>query len=176
MFPARKMRWLDALVLVTGFIALDWVSYFHPLHGLNITPWDPAPALGLVFVLHFGWRAALLIALAIFLGDAWIRDLPFTVSAALAVLLATGYGAIGEVLRRRLKSEDIFVSRRGLFEWVLIVVVGTLANSAAFIFVLTALGLTSRHNSSGYMCQAHSRVCFINVLTTRTRSAIGIHP
>ena len=78
--PPRKLRWLDALVLVTGFIALDWVSYFHPLHGLNITPWDPAPALGLVFVLRFGWKAALLIALAIFLGDAWIRDLPFTVS------------------------------------------------------------------------------------------------
>ena len=139
--PPRKMRWLDALVLVTGFIALDWVSYFHPLLGLNITPWDPAPALGLVFVLRFGWSAALLIALAIFLGDAWIRDLPFTVSAILAVLLATGYGAIGEALRHRLKSEEIFVSRRGLFEWVLIVVVGTLVNSAAFIFLLTALDL-----------------------------------
>lgn len=138
---AHKIRWLDACVLVTGFIALDWVSYFHPLHGLNITPWDPAPALGLVFVLRFGWRAALLIALAIFLGDALIRELPFTVSAALAVLLATGYGAIGEGLRRRLKSEEIIVSRRGLFEWVVIVVAGTLVNSAAFIFALTALDL-----------------------------------
>ncbi len=141
MIPARKMQWLDAVALVVGFIALDWVSYFHPLHGLNITPWDPAPALGLVFVLRFGWRAALLIALAIFLGDAWIRDLPFAVSAALAVLLATGYGAIGEALRRRLKSEEIFASRRGLFEWVLIVVAGTLVNSAAFIFALTAFDL-----------------------------------
>lgn len=139
--PAHKMRWLDALVLVSGFIALDWVSYFHPLHSLNITPWDPAPALGLVFVLRFGWRVALLIALAIFLGDVWLRDLPFTVSAVLAVLLATGYGTIGVALRRRLKSEEIFVSRRGLFEWVLIVVVGTLVNSAAFIFSLTALDL-----------------------------------
>jgi signal transduction histidine kinase len=139
--PARKMRWIDALVLVTGYIALDWVSYFHPLHGLNITPWDPAPALGLVFVLRFGWKSAVAMALAIFLGDAWIRDLAFTVSAALAVLLAAGYGAIGEALRRRLKSDEVFVSRRGLFEWFLIVVVGTLVNSAAFISSLTALDL-----------------------------------
>ena len=139
--PPRKMRWLDVLVLVTGFIALDWVSYFHPLLGLNITPWDPAPALGLVFVLRFGWNAALLIALAIFLGDAWLRNLPFAVSAALAVLLATGYGAIGEALQRRLKSNEIFSTRYDLFQWVLVVVVGTLVNSAAFIFALTVLDL-----------------------------------
>ena len=95
MIPVRTMRWTDALVLVLGFIALDRVSYFHPLHGLNITPWDPAPALGLVFVLRFGWKSVLLIALATFLGDAWIRALPLTVSAALAVLLSAGYGVTG---------------------------------------------------------------------------------
>src|SRR3990170_3349370 len=139
--PAGKMRWVDALVLVTGFIALDWISYFHPLHGLSITPWDPAPALGLVFALRFGWSAAFLIALAIFLSDAWLRNLPFAVSAVLAVLLATGYGAIGETLRRRLKSEEIFFNRYGLFEWALVVVIGTLVNSAVFMFALTALDL-----------------------------------
>jgi len=139
--PAGKMRWVDALVLVTGFIALDWISYFHPLHGLSITPWDPAPALGLVFALRFGWRAGLLIAVAIFLGDAWLRNLSFAVSAVLAVLLATGYGAIGETLRRRLKSEEIFFNRYGLFEWALVVVIGTLVNSAVFMFALTALDL-----------------------------------
>lgn len=139
--PARKLHWVDALVLVAGYVALDWVSYFHPLHGLNVTPWAPAPALGLVFVLRFGWKSALAIALAIFLGDAWMRDLPFALSAALAVLLAAGYALIGEALRRRLKSDEIFASRRGLFEWFLIVVAGTLLNSAAFISSLMAFGL-----------------------------------
>ena len=139
--PARKLHWVDALVLVAGYVALDWVSYFHPLHGLNITPWAPAPALALVFILRFGWKSALLIALAILLGDAWMRNLPFALSAALAVLLAAGYAVIGEALRRRLKSEEVFVSRRGLFEWFLIVMVGTLVNSAAFISSLTAFDL-----------------------------------
>ena len=141
MIPVRTMRWTDALVLVLGFIALDRVSYFHPLLGLNITPWDPAPALGLVFVLRFGWNSALLIALAIFLGDAWIRALPLTVSAALAVLLSAGYGVIGELLRRRLKSDDLFIGRHDLFEWFAIVVLGTFVISAAFIAALSALGL-----------------------------------
>ena len=139
--PAHKMRWIYAVVLVAGYVALDWVSYFHPLHGLNITPWAPAPALGLVFLLLFGWRSALLIALAIFLGDAWIRGLSPLLSAALAVLLAAGYWAIGEILRGRLKSEDIFTSRQGLLEWFLIVLMGTLISSAVFIFVLTVFNL-----------------------------------
>lgn len=141
MIPARKLHWVDAFVLIAGYVALDWVSYFHPLHGLNITPWAPAPALGLVFILRFGWKSALLIALAIFLGDAWMRDFPLALSAAFAVLLAAGYAVIGEVVRRRLKSEEVFVSRRGLFEWFLIVMVGTLVNSAAFISSLTAFNL-----------------------------------
>ncbi len=139
--PARKLHWVDALVLVAGYVALDWVSYFHPLHGMNITPWAPAPALGLVFILRFGWKSALLIALAIFLGDAWMRDFPLALSAAFAIFLAAGYAVIGEVLRRRLKSEVFFVSRRGLLEWFLIVMVGTLVNSAAFISSLTAFDL-----------------------------------
>jgi len=138
---ARKLHWVDVLVLVAGYIALDWVSFFHPLHGLNITPWAPAPALGLVFILRFGWKAVLLIALAIFLGDAWIRDLPIMLSALLAMLLALGYGVIGEALRRKLRSEEVFANRRGFFVWLLIVVVGTLFNSAVFISALVLFSL-----------------------------------
>lgn len=137
----HKMRWMDALALVAGYVALDWVSYFHPLHGLNITPWAPAPALGLVFILRFGWKSALLIALAIFLGDVWTRNLPFALSAALSVLLAAGYTVIGEALRHRLKGDEVFASRRGFFEWFLIVIAGTLVNTAAFITSLTAFEL-----------------------------------
>ena len=138
---SRKLHWIDACVLVAGFVALDWISYLHPLHGLNITPWAPAPALGLVFILRFGWIAAVLIAIAVFLGDTWIRNLPVGLSAALALALATGYAAIGEALRRRLKSEELFSSRRGLLEWSLIVILGTLINSALFIALLSAFDL-----------------------------------
>mgnify|MGYP000547070936 CR=1 FL=1 len=55
----RKSRLdLNTLLLNIGFIvlyvALDVASFIHPLHGLNITPWNPAPALGLVFLLRRG--------------------------------------------------------------------------------------------------------------------------
>ncbi|MEO8137394.1 MAG: ATP-binding protein [Betaproteobacteria bacterium] len=141
MIVDRALGWRAVLMLVSGYVTLDWVSYFHPLHGLNITPWAPAPALGLVFVLRHGWRAALWIALAIFLGDALIRHLPVAMSLVLAVPLAAGYGAIGQVLRRRSRSEDVFASRQGLFEWMVIIVAGTLVNSGVFTLLLVAVGL-----------------------------------
>jgi two-component system sensor kinase FixL len=55
-----------------GYVALDWASYIHPLHGLNITPWNPAPALGLVFLLRFGLDCAPAMAIAIVLAETWV--------------------------------------------------------------------------------------------------------
>ena len=59
MTAASRLRWTDALLLIGGYVALDWMSFFHPLHGSYITPWNPAPALALVFMLRYGWKAAL---------------------------------------------------------------------------------------------------------------------
>lgn len=144
--PTRAMRWSDALVLFVGYLILDWASFFHPLHGLNITPWNPAPALGLVFMLRFGWRAAPVVALAIFAGEWWIRDYSVSIASGLliALLLGTGYGLIGEALRRRFRASEIFAGRRWLGGWFALVVAGTLLNTALFIAALVALGLVPR--------------------------------
>lgn len=143
MLTARRMHWSDALPLIAGYVALDWASFFHPLHGLNITPWNPAPALGLVFLLRYGWKAALPLGFAVFLAEMWVRDLPVVlpVSLGIAAMLAAGYGAIGEVLRRRLGGLGIFADRAGMLQWAGIVVLGTLITSLAFVLALVALGL-----------------------------------
>ncbi|MBS1211245.1 MAG: integral rane sensor signal transduction histidine kinase, partial [Proteobacteria bacterium] len=41
---------LDVVILLVGYIVLDWASYINPLHDLSITPWNPAPALGLLYL------------------------------------------------------------------------------------------------------------------------------
>lgn len=69
----RRPGWRDALLLVGGYVALDWASHIHRLHGLDVTPWSPAPALGLLFLARFRGRVAPLLALAIFISDAWVR-------------------------------------------------------------------------------------------------------
>ncbi len=143
MITLRPMRWTDALLLIAGYVALDWASFFHPLHGLNITPWNPAPALGLVFLVRFGWKAGWPLALAVLTAEVWVRDLPVAlpISLAIAVMLAVGYGAIGEILRRQLGGLGIFMDRAGMLQWSGIVVAGTCLTSTAFVLVLVALGL-----------------------------------
>ncbi len=135
----RRLGWRDASFLFLGYLALDWASHIHPLHGLDIRPWSPAPALGLLFLLRFGGKAVLPLALAILAADSWVREvsLSWPFGVGLAVQLAAGYWAIAEVLRRRLNSKGIFVDRRGLINWVTITFVGTLLNSLTFIAGLT---------------------------------------
>lgn len=139
MLPIAQPGWRDVLVLLLGYVVLDWASFIHPLHGLNITPWSPAPALGLIYLLRFGIRAALPLVLAIVMADVWVRDLPAPplASIGLAVLLTLGYWAIAEGLRRRLTGSGIFGDPRGLLEWAVIVGIGTLFNSFLFVSSLS---------------------------------------
>lgn len=134
----RQPKWRDLAILLVGYVALDWASFFHSLHALNITPWNPAPALGLIYLLRFGRAAVLPLALAIFLADASVRHLPVSllVSIGLSLLLAAGYWLIAAILRLRLASGAIFSDQRGLLEWAVIVVLGTLFNSALYVATL----------------------------------------
>ena len=139
LLPPIRPGWRAIAALLIGYVFLDWASYIHPLHGLNITPWNPAPALGLLFLLRYGRRMLLPLALAIFTADVWVRSLPLSLqtSIGLSLLLAVGYLAIAEVLRRRLSSAGAFNDRRGLIEWMAIVSLGTLVNSIVFASVLS---------------------------------------
>ena len=143
MLPTLRLRWSDVLILVLGYVVLDWASYIHPLYGLNITAWNPAPALGLIFLLRFGRPAFIPLALAILMADAWVRNLPVSlpVSVGLSLVLALGYWSIAEVLRHRLSSRNIFEDRRGLFDWAAIITVGTLLNSVCYVVTLSAGGI-----------------------------------
>ena len=143
MLPTLRPGWRDVLILIFLYVALDWASYIHPLHGLNITPWNPAPAVGLLFLLRFGKYATLPLALAILMADALVRDLPalLPVSIGLSVLLTLGYWSIAEVLRHRLASGSIFSDRQGLFDWAVTVSIGTLLNSVMFITALSTMRL-----------------------------------
>jgi len=142
MGTTSRLGWADALLLIAGYLALDWMSFFHPLHGPYITPWNPAPALGLVFVLRYGWKAALPpLALAVLLAEIWVHSLPAAppASIAIAVLVALGYGAIGAILGRPSGGSGMFSDRSGILRWLAIVVAGTLVTSLLFVLVLVGL-------------------------------------
>ena len=136
------MRFLRAPSFVLGYVLLDWASYLHPLYGLNITPWNPSLALGLVFWIRIGWRTALPWFAAILIGEVVVRGLPATlpVTIALSGVLTVGYGVMAEALRRHVAGEPLH-DRRRLLVWLAIVLVGTLLTSGVYIALLSLAGL-----------------------------------
>ncbi len=131
------------LAFIFAYMALDWASYLHPLHGLNITLWNPAPALGLVLWMAFGRTMAIPWFVAIMAGDFFIRGMPASLpmTCVLSVFLTLGYGAIGECLRRKFSDGQVFDDRIGLVTWLGLVGGGALANSLVYIGLLSLADL-----------------------------------
>ena len=136
-------RYLTFPAFIALYVLFDWATYIDPLYGLNITPWNPDPALGLVFWLLHGWRAALPWYVALMLGEWLVRGMPagLPLSLLLSLWLVIGYGMLGAVLKRAFGNGGVFDSRRKLFEWVLMVVGGTLLNDVVYMSLLSLAGL-----------------------------------
>lgn len=137
-----QIRWIPDLLFVAVFLLFDWVSYVDALYGLNITPWNPDPALGLAYWMRYGKRAAFPWFIANILAEILVRDLlaGWLMTAVAAALVTLGYGLIGEVLRHRFRDGNTFDNRTTLFTWLSIVVIGSVLNSLAYISLLYFAG------------------------------------
>ena len=141
---------LSALAWTAAFIGLyvafDWASYVSPLHQLNVTPWNPAPALGLLFVIRRGGWATAALLLAVIASEILVRQVPggLIVTVWLGVVLTAGYSAIALSLKRHFPDGGLFTNRRALLPWSLIIILGSLANGLLFVSQLLASGLLPR--------------------------------
>jgi two-component system sensor kinase FixL len=137
------LRYAPHVAFVAAYVFLDYVSFIQPMHGLNITPWNPPPALGLVYWLRYGKSGAIGWFCALLVGDWLIRGFPagWLPTIALSACLVIGYGCIGETLRRRFSIGRIFGNRQELLAWLAIVVIGTLLNAIVYILLLYVAGL-----------------------------------
>ena len=151
--PTARPHWLLVLAFIAGYVLLDWISFIDPLFGLNITPWNPDPALGLVFWLRYGRRAAAPWFIALMLGEWLVRGLPagLPTTLLLSCWLIVGYGATGELLRRRFSSVHLVATRHGLATWLGLMVGGLTVNAIVYTSLLAAFGLMPVHALSGAM-------------------------
>lgn len=136
--PTRPKEWLFAALFVVLYVVLDWASFMDPLFALNITPWNPDPAVGLVLWLRFGRRMALPWFVALVVSEIVVRHAPagLALTVLLAAQLTAGYGATGEVLHRVFYKGNLVNSRERLFNWLAIVFVGLALNGAAYVALL----------------------------------------
>lgn len=139
--------WLERVPLFIAFIvlyvAVDVASFIHPLHDLNITPWNPAPALGLVLVLRLGRVAWLPLAVAVLLSELAVRGVSAAPLASIlsALILAGGYVFLATLLASHLPRDTLLDDRRSLFTWLIVVIAGLLVVTCVYLFTLRAVGL-----------------------------------
>src|SRR5687768_409084 len=132
----------DAAVFAPCYVALDWASYIDPVGPFNITPWNPQPALAIVWMLLGGIQHAPAVLASILLGDILVRGVPggLAITAASALVLAAGYTTIAWGLRRLLKDSGLRTARDLSF-FCCAAVGGTAIVGAAFVGLLRLAGL-----------------------------------
>lgn len=133
------LRYLrDAAIFAPCYVLLDWVSYIDPLGPFNITPWNPQPALAIVWMLLGGLVHAPVVFATILLADALIRELPggYGVTILSALVLAGGYAGIAWGLGRLLRPRPSLQTLRQLTLFVLVVVPSTAVIAAGFVGAL----------------------------------------
>jgi two-component system sensor kinase FixL len=131
----------DAAVFAPCFIALDWASYIDPVGPFNITPWNPQPALAIVWMMLGGLFHAPAVLATIVLADLFVRQMPGGLPIALptAIVLTTGYAVIALALKHLLSDTGLRSTRQLTF-FVAVVVAGTGVIGAGFIGVLQVSG------------------------------------
>src|SRR5688572_4233736 len=137
---ARYLR--DAAVFAPCYIALDWASYIDPLGPFNITPWNPQPALAVVWMLLGGLSHLPAVLAAIFVADLLIRHAPagYAITALTSFTLAAGYAAIAMALHSAVGGAAIRRTRE-LTLFVLTVIASTAVIGAAFVGILRSARL-----------------------------------
>jgi two-component system, LuxR family, sensor kinase FixL len=133
----------EGAVLIVALVALDWASYIHPLGPFNITPWNPPPALSIVWMMLGGLRYAPVVLAGIFMGDVVIRNAPggWGVSLLTSVLLAASYTGIAACLRKLMRPEEVLRDVRNLGLFAAIIAAGAAAAAILFTGTLTLAGL-----------------------------------
>jgi signal transduction histidine kinase len=139
----KYLRYLrDAAVFAPCYIALDWASYIDPVGPFNITPWNPQPALAIVWMMMGGLVHAPAVMATILLADIVIRHTPggYAITVMTGLVLAGGYAAIAWALKALLRDTGLR-STRQLTIFASVVVAGTGVVGAGFIGVLHTSGL-----------------------------------
>jgi two-component system sensor kinase FixL len=150
MFPSRPtlglprhglpLPWTVLLGYLTVFLLLDWASYIHPFQGLNITPWNPQPALAIALLLassQLWW----VVWVGLVAAEIVVRGLPddLFVAAAASAVLTLSFLAIARALQQRLRDGPLLATVRDVRAFIAIMLVGSLASGMLYIGTL-ALG------------------------------------
>ena len=136
----------DALLFGACYLALDWASSLYPLGPFNITPWNPPPALSIVWMLLGGLRYAPVVFAATLAGDLLFREAPggLQMSIMTSLILTTGYTAIAAVVRLRFQGDCRLHDTRQLWIFISATAVGAAFIGICYVGALSVAGFGFR--------------------------------
>lgn len=145
-WPAWSVAGLPAVVVLgylLAYLALDWVSFIHPMRGLNITPWNPQAALAVALLL---WRprAWWVVWLGLAAGESVVRGSSGGWPAELlsSAMQTIGYAVIAAALSHWLGPMPRVATRRHFALFLLIVGLGALLNAVLYVAALAVFSIT----------------------------------
>jgi signal transduction histidine kinase len=134
-------RILVALLFSGLFVAVDRLSYIHPIGGLNITPWNPPAALEVLFLFLVGNTWMTWVYLTLGLSDWVVRDTMWLSPAVLLgnAVLVVCYACIALSLRWALGRQAVLRNRQDVMWLGGIIVCGALFTAVAYVGTQTRL-------------------------------------
>ena len=136
----------DALLFGVCYLALDWASTIYPLGPFNVTPWNPPPALSIVWMLLGGLRYAPVVFAATLAGDLLFRDAPggLQISVITSLILAAGYSGIAALLRVLFQFDGRLRDTRQLWIFVAATAAGAAIIGIFYVGALSVAGFSFR--------------------------------
>jgi two-component system, LuxR family, sensor kinase FixL len=128
---------------VAAYVALDWVSFIHPVGALGITPWNPPPGLSLAFLLRYGVRQGPWLFVAALAAEFLVRGAPApsAVLVASSLLLAAAYTGLAALLTRVLRIDADLRSLRDVTVFVVASAVACAIIALAFVAIFAGSGV-----------------------------------
>jgi signal transduction histidine kinase len=140
---ARMPTPVVAVAYVALYVALDWVSFIHPVGVFGITPWNPPPGLSLAFLLRYGIRQGPWLFVAAIAAEFLVRGAPapLPVLVAASLLLAVSYTALAALLTRVLRVDADLRSLRDVTVFVAAAAVACAIIALAFVALFARSGV-----------------------------------
>lgn len=132
-----------SLAYLATHLFLDWVSFFHEVPPLNITPWNPPSGLVMAVVLAAGARVLPAVWLGLVLADVLVRGIPVGPGAVLIsnAVIAGVYGGAALFLRIRFRIGPGLGQRGDVARLLGVAAVAAAVVGSLYIGLFVALGL-----------------------------------
>ena len=136
----------DAVLFGACYLALGWASSLYPLGPFYIAPWNPPPALSIVWMLLGGLRYAPVVLAATLAGDLLVREAPggLAVSLVTSLILTAGYTGIAAALRLRFQFDGRLRDMQQLWIFIATTAVGAAVVGIFYVGTLSAAGFLFR--------------------------------